>query len=207
MTEVHITRELAASSQKGPSLSFNSPGGLSNHRHEGHVPERGLNQYSVNISSAPLSPTLEDLAPGPPPTPSATAAMQYRNNRAALEANTAAWGYTKVPSSMNRVYSLIHPELVSIPFTYASAIVLPLMGFWNSVIYITTSWAATKDICCSILGNICSRTWIAGPSPRLSSFWRPKGSEVSTNSNGREEGSLSDSTRGLKGRYFGPDTI
>ena len=98
-----------------------------------------------------------------------------------MEANAAAWGYTKVallffvsllvtwasapaphpghnqiskrsrltnilqvPSSVNRVYSLIHPELVSLPFTYASGVVLPLMGFWNSVIYITTSWRAVR---------------------------------------------------------------
>ncbi|KAL9610290.1 MAG: hypothetical protein Q9167_004981, partial [Letrouitia subvulpina] len=96
MTEVHITSELAATLQQGPSPSFNNTGGLSNPRYEGDVPERGPNQYSVNISSAPLSPTLEDPVSGPPQTPRATAAMQYRNNKAALEANTAAWGYTKV---------------------------------------------------------------------------------------------------------------
>lgn len=45
---------------------------------------------------------------------------------------------------MNRVYSLVHPDRVSLPFSYASAIVLPLMGFWNSVIFFTTSWAAVK---------------------------------------------------------------
>ena len=38
----------------------------------------------------------------------------------------------------------MHPELVSLPFTYASGVVLPLMGFWNSVIYITTSWRAVR---------------------------------------------------------------
>lgn len=50
----------------------------------------------------------------------------------------------QVPSSINRVYSLIHPSLVSLPFSYASGIVLPLMGFWNSIIYITTSWATVR---------------------------------------------------------------
>ena len=50
----------------------------------------------------------------------------------------------QVPSSVNRVYSLIHPDLISLPFTYASGVVLPLMGFWNSVIYITTSWRAVS---------------------------------------------------------------
>lgn len=51
---------------------------------------------------------------------------------------------SQVPSSINRVYSLVHPSLISVPFTYASGIVLPLMGFWNSVIYVTTSWAAVR---------------------------------------------------------------
>ena len=45
---------------------------------------------------------------------------------------------------MNRVYSVIHPSLVSLPFSYGSAITIPLMGFWNSVIYTTTSWAAVR---------------------------------------------------------------
>ena len=47
---------------------------------------------------------------------------------------------------MNRVYSLVHPDKVSLPFSYASAIVLPLMGFWNSVIFFTTSWTAVKMV-------------------------------------------------------------
>lgn len=53
---------------------------------------------------------------------------------------------TQVPSSINRAYSLVYPDLVSLPFTYASGIVLPLMGFWNSVIYITTSWPAVRGL-------------------------------------------------------------
>lgn len=134
--------------------------------------DKGYDQYSVTIGSAPMSPRPE--AP-PPMTPRAHSTIAQRNNRAAMEANRAAFGYTKVallffvsllvtwvnspwplqvthsayeplqvPSSINRVYSLIHPSLVSLPFTYASGIVLPLMGFWNSVIYITTSWAAVR---------------------------------------------------------------
>lgn len=51
---------------------------------------------------------------------------------------------SQVPSSINRVYSLAHPSLISVPFAYASAVVLPLMGFWNSIIYVTTSWAAVR---------------------------------------------------------------
>lgn len=139
----------------------------------------GYDQYSATIESALLSPRPEIR---PPMTPRTHPTIAQRSNRAGMEANTAAFGYTKVallffvsllvtwvnshidhhhsnhdqvtptrltdplqvPSSLNRVYSLIHPSLVSLPFSYASGIVLPLMGFWNSVIYITTSWATVR---------------------------------------------------------------
>lgn len=76
------------------------------------------------------------------------------------EASNAAWSYTKVailfflammvtwiPSSANRVYSVIHPGEVSLPLQFASAFVLPLQGFWNAVIYVTTSFSACKKLC------------------------------------------------------------
>ena len=63
------------------------------------------------------------------------------------------YNHSQVPSSINRVYSLIHPSLVSLPFTYASGIVLPLMGFWNAVIYVTTSWAAVRLLFSGKLDN------------------------------------------------------
>lgn len=50
----------------------------------------------------------------------------------------------QVPSSTNRVYSVIHPSLVSLPTVYATGVVLPLMSFWNAVIYTTTSWQAVR---------------------------------------------------------------
>jgi hypothetical protein len=74
------------------------------------------------------------------------------------ELNNAAWAYTKcaflfftallitwIPSSTNRVYSLIHGD--SIPAVeFMSAFVLPLQGFWNAIIYAVTSWAACKNL-------------------------------------------------------------
>ncbi|KAI9742790.1 MAG: hypothetical protein M1818_003519 [Claussenomyces sp. TS43310] len=82
---------------------------------------------------------------------------QPTRRHTAQEANTAAWSYTKVailfftamlvtwiPSSANRVYSVVHPDSVSVPLVLASAFVLPLQGFWNAVIYLTTSWSACK---------------------------------------------------------------
>lgn len=148
-TEIHITSELATLQSPNTSNLFFMPD-----RKKPDIDAKGYDQYSVTIGSAPMSPRSE--AP-PPMTPRSRSTIAQRNNRAAMEANRAAFGYTKVallffvsllvtwvPSSINRVYSLIHPSLVSLPFTYASGIVLPLMGFWNSVIYITTSWAAVR---------------------------------------------------------------
>lgn len=77
----------------------------------------------------------------------------------AVEANTAIWSYTKVsllfflammitwiPSSANRVYSVVHPNQVSVALSYASALVLPLQGLWNSIIYTTTSLSACREL-------------------------------------------------------------
>jgi hypothetical protein len=79
-----------------------------------------------------------------------------RQNR---ELNNAAWQYTKcallfftailitwVPSSANRVYSVLHTKSTSVPLEFMSAFVLPLQGFWNALIYMVTSWSACKNL-------------------------------------------------------------
>jgi hypothetical protein len=76
---------------------------------------------------------------------------------AANQADTAIWSYTKVavlffvammvtwvPSSANRVYSVVHPGQINLGLEYASAFVLPLQGFWNAIIYTTTSLPACE---------------------------------------------------------------
>lgn len=87
-------------------------------------------------------------------TSSAGQAGVRRRNNAAMDANTAAWGYAKVamlmfvalfivwvPSTVNRVYSLVHPDHPLYVLNLMSALVLPLQGFWNAMIYIATSWS------------------------------------------------------------------
>ena len=170
-TEIHITSELATLHSPNKSNVFFMPDKESPDKND-----KGYDQYSVAIGSAPMNPRSE--AP-PPMMPRAHSTISQRNNKAAMEANRAAFGYTKVallffvsllvtwvsshappwnqaqvthpayqpfqvPSSIDRVYPLIHPSLVSPRFTYGAGIVLPLMGFWNSIIYITTSWAAVR---------------------------------------------------------------
>lgn len=200
-TEVHVTSEPVDLPLQDTSNILGKIDGT------GSSPAPG--QYSVTINcssppmtSPPLSPMVWASSNAPP---SRRSDLQRRSNRAAMEANTAAWSYTKcailffisllvtwVPSSINRVYSLIHPELISIPFTYASAIVLPLMGFWNSVIYITTSWAACKTLFGINSKSIRQRTMAARRLPRTMIEAQP-GIVVRKS----RADSISDSMRGL----------
>ena len=77
--------------------------------------------------------------------------------------NAGAWAYTKcailfftamlitwIPSSANRVYSLLHAETTSVSLEYMSAFVLPLQGFWNCLIYVVTSWRACRSLAASL---------------------------------------------------------
>ncbi|KAM9881206.1 G-protein coupled receptor [Verticillium dahliae] len=85
----------------------------------------------------------------------ATAAPNAR--RRTYEKNNAAWTYAKcailfftallitwIPSSANRVYSVVHGHRSSTVLEYMSAFVLPLQGFWNALIYMVTSWKACQ---------------------------------------------------------------
>ncbi|KAK3488523.1 hypothetical protein B0T13DRAFT_406451 [Neurospora crassa] len=51
---------------------------------------------------------------------------------------------TWTPSSINRVHSLLYPKDTSYPLNLASAVVLPLQGVWNAVIFAATTGAGGK---------------------------------------------------------------
>ncbi|KAI0911829.1 hypothetical protein F4823DRAFT_560584 [Ustulina deusta] len=51
---------------------------------------------------------------------------------------------TWTPSSINRVHDIVNPNEFSYPLNLASAIVLPLQGLWNAVIFFSTSWPALR---------------------------------------------------------------
>lgn len=53
---------------------------------------------------------------------------------------------TWTPSSINRVYALADPSHPNYGLNVASAVVLPLQGVWNAVIFFTTSWAAVHEV-------------------------------------------------------------
>lgn len=101
---------------------------------------------------------------------------------------------SQVPSSINRVYTLVYPDHVSVPSTFAAGIVLPLMGFWNSVIYITISWKPCK----MLFRGIFSR--LSGVSPTVQSA-RSRSRKIVEQRSGRAtygcNQGLSESTRQL----------
>lgn len=103
-----------------------------------------INRYSINISSSDQAGPLH----------------RRRSNTTTLSHNMdkVKWAYTKVailfavsifitwvPSSVNRVYSLRYPE-PNYALNISSAVVLPLQGFWNTVIYFTTSASTCKRV-------------------------------------------------------------
>jgi len=106
--------------------------------------------FGLPIQSNTVAPPI-----APPTTPRQPTNRMRR--KAAYEANNAAWSYTKcailfftamlvtwIPSSANRVYSVVHVNQISLPLEIMSAFVLPLQGFWNAIIYMVTSWKACQ---------------------------------------------------------------
>jgi hypothetical protein len=71
---------------------------------------------------------------------------------------------TWTPSSINRVYSLRYPERISFSLNVASALVLPLQGLWNAIIYFSTSWKALKDELSAAKASRSSR-WVRRRTP------------------------------------------
>ncbi|MCJ1402711.1 hypothetical protein MMC11_005932 [Xylographa trunciseda] len=159
-TEVQITSELAT--MESPSTSHLSK---ELDPHSRVLSSQGFEQYSVTVGRGPERPKSE-----------ITTHLQHN---VALEANAAAWGYTKcallffvslmitwVPSSIFRVYSLVHPGTTSWPLAFSAGVVLPLMGFWNSVIYTTTSWRAVSHLPARLLPT----RWLPAPLQRSIPF-------------------------------------
>ncbi len=89
-----------------------------------------------------------------------------RTKRSPSTMDRIKWAYTKVallfaisilvtwvPASVNRVYGLRFPNNPSFALNVCSSIVLPLQGFWNTVIYFTTSLPICKRVWAEIQGK------------------------------------------------------
>ncbi|KAJ4302114.1 hypothetical protein N0V88_002250 [Collariella sp. IMI 366227] len=110
--------------------------------------------------SSTMGPTIKTTTTG------ATPGANRLRRRAAYEANNATWSYAKcailfftamlvtwIPSSANRVYSVVRGGEASLALEFMSSFVLPLQGFWNAIIYCVTSWRACQILWEDIKGE------------------------------------------------------
>lgn len=101
-----------------------------------------------------------------------------RRRTAAMEGNAAAWGYFKVaflmfaalfvvwvPSTINRLQQFVDRGNPIFGLNLASALVLPLQGFWNAMIYISTTWPECKRALADTLDAVSSRRAARRQSP------------------------------------------
>ncbi|KAI2643305.1 G-protein coupled receptor [Xylaria nigripes] len=130
--------------------------------------EEDPQSYDMKASSGPGTPSCRSVTISadqrPPAITNSIDEMIYqdqakgKSKKNSKRANKAAWVYTKyaiifftallvtwLPSSVNRVYSLVHGEDVAV-LQVLGALVLPLQGLWNAIIYSFTSWAAVKAL-------------------------------------------------------------
>ena len=169
-TEIFVTSESAVSSSdeidlnrlngpKEPETTAQPNGYSCNVTTAQGIPGNLQTRWSYAEKPLP-SPDRQGEVPGSAHLPHTPNTNLFPTRRyATMEANTAIWSYTKVavlffiammitwiPSSANRVFSVVHPGQVSIYLEYASAFVLPLQGFWNALIYATTSLPACRQV-------------------------------------------------------------
>jgi len=135
-TEIEVTHDPWSKSDiASPTAAYN--------RGEDKMKEN----YSITISAP--------MASGMPQTPRTPGLFPKRPN----SMDKVKWAYTKVallfavsilitwvPASVNRVYGLRYPSNPSFVLNIGSALVLPLQGFWNTVIYFTTSLTICKGV-------------------------------------------------------------
>ncbi|RFU23784.1 hypothetical protein B7463_g12554, partial [Scytalidium lignicola] len=73
----------------------------------------------------------------------------------------------RVPSSINRLSTLIDPRYLSFGLNYAAAFVIPLQGFWNSIIFITISRREFKALFGQLHDSIALRVRTTMVLPRV----------------------------------------
>lgn len=126
---------------------------------------------------------------GSPDNRRPTAHSRAQRTSGRIDPNKAALKYCKcamlffisllvtwVPSTINRLYTIIRPTEVVFGLNLAAAIVLPLQGFWNALIYLTTSSFAVKCLWEDIL-DLYQRKRVYSPSVHM----RREGINLSSN--------------------------
>lgn len=163
ITTLRTTEVTVTTSEAMPNSGNLNANGPSGHRPSLNEPDSGNPNYSVHISASKAAAD-DKIEPVPAPEIEAAKRSRLRANRPPnarrrnYEINNAAWAYAKcsllfftallitwIPSSANRVYSVVKSQEINAPLEIMSAFVLPLQGFWNALIYTVTSWGACKS--------------------------------------------------------------
>jgi hypothetical protein len=117
----------------------------------GNGERSGGGRYSINITSLPFPTSSHGLS---------FLHLKHKNKHKSISnMNRIKYAYTRVailfctsilitwvPASINRVYGLKHPNTPSFGLNAVSAVVLPLQGFWNTVIYFVTSLGIWREV-------------------------------------------------------------
>jgi hypothetical protein len=113
----------------------------------GSISKGPPDQYSITISSLQTVPDtrLHKNISGPKREQTGIDKVKWAYMKVALLFALSIL-ITWVPASANRVYGLIYPDQPSYAANVASALVLPLQGFWNTIIYFTTSLTICRAI-------------------------------------------------------------
>ncbi|KAL1966304.1 hypothetical protein VTN77DRAFT_4657 [Rasamsonia byssochlamydoides] len=156
------------------------------------------------------------------PLPAALRMRSITRNVAERATNAEAWLYARVaflffvallitwiPSSVNRVYALIYPNVLNFPLNYLASFVFPLQAFWNAIVYIITSQSACRHLWKSLFARSSRKTslpstltgrnledaYLSRGKQRLRSF-SGSGEQVATDSRSQELHDLSKNRSG-----------
>ncbi|GES65641.1 cAMP receptor-like protein [Aspergillus terreus] len=175
VTHVHITSEMsngceASGSNRDSSLPMTTPTNI----------RPPYDPYSITIEGGARIERNGSLGYEPARYDEQEWLAQRRAS--GPDASQAAWVYTKyamlffialiitwVPSTINRVYALAFPDAFNFPLNYIASFVLPLQGFWNSIIYVSISWPAFKAT---------FQDWRSGRKQRHAHSWYNAGNPV-----------------------------
>ena len=165
----------------------------------------------AQASNSPLRRTFERNPTQPASKIWSSSLNRLPRRSANIDANKAAVSYCKcallffvallvtwVPSTVNRVVTLAHPEAEIFGLNYTSGLVLPLQGFWNALVYIFTSYKACKALIRRITPTSTKRQRTDPTSLRLKARFTPLDVSGNAGRENKKQGCCSESLQELR---------
>lgn len=120
--------------------------------------------YAAPLASGEFATLPSPRAPVFQPTEHAAHVKRRRENAAAYAYfNVAFLMFVAlviiwVPSSINRLYQIAHPDNPNYGLNIVSALVLPMQGVWNATIYASNTWSECKRAYETIISKFTGAT-------------------------------------------------